>query len=194
MQWNLRQFLARLSFPALAGHISCTFSNNSNPSVWKKIWSQQYSWQLWYQFNWNVSWETGTPNLKNLSVLSLLCPHPFSFSYFSSMFLFVPLWVTTSSFCHIRGQEGQPCIRWCSQCCTRLTHHPNNRGWPWAALPINHLTLASRKWLPFLCLPPPSFSPILQFELTQGGRENLCCFSCLRGSKTVVHHSAWLPV
>lgn len=52
---------------------------------------------------------------------------------------------------------SQPCIRWCSQCCTHLTHHPNNRGWPWAALPINHLTLASRKWLPFLCLPPPIF-------------------------------------
>lgn len=79
----------------------------------------------------------------------------------------------------IAEDRGEPCIRWRTQCRTHLTHHPNNGGWPWAALPINHLTFPSRH--------QPPFSSNLPSQATEKPQPRPPCYVGRRQSSTIPH-------
>lgn len=126
---------------------------NSNPSEWKK--------HICARYEVNTTLGTCDSNLIEMSVARRECQRMHRICVFVSPVSLFPSclfssWLVSSPLLFSTG--GEPCIRWC----THLTHHPNNRGWPWAVSQINHLTFPSRHQLPS---PPTSSAPHPPFRV-----------------------------
>lgn len=122
---------------------------NSNPSEWKE--------HIYARYEVNTLLGTRDSNLIEMSVARRECQRMHRICVFVSALSSSPSLLSSSllsSLCSslFSSTRGEPCIRWR----THLTHHPNNRGWPWAVSPINHLTFTSRHQSPS---PPTSTTP-----------------------------------